>query len=140
MRNVLGDHIGQKGSNITVERLRFDFSHPAKISIEELKKIEDMVNGAIARNYPVSYMEIDKQEALSSGALGFFTEKYGDKVKVYTIGPSREICGGPHVSFTGQLGRFTIDKEESASAGIRRIYAHLTHESNDIVSTPISSE
>jgi len=140
LRNVLGDHIGQKGSNITVERLRFDFSHPAKISIEELKKIEDMVNGAIARNYPVSYMEIDKQEALSSGALGFFTEKYGDKVKVYTIGPSREICGGPHVSFTGQLGRFTIDKEESASAGIRRIYAHLTHESNDIVSTPISSE
>ena len=103
-----------------------------------------MVNGAIAKNYPVSYMEMDKQEALSSGALGFFTEKYGDRVKVYTVGNptgehfSREICGGPHVSFTGKLGHFTIDKEESASFGIRRIYAHLTHGSNNVVPTTIS--
>jgi len=139
LRKVLGDHIGQKGSNITVERLRFDFSHPTKITDEELKKIEKLVNDAIEKNYPVTCTEMDKQEALSSGALGFFTEKYGDKVKVYTIGFSREICGGPHVSFTGQLGHFTIDKEESASAGIRRIYAHLTHESRSVVPTTISS-
>ena len=97
-----------------------------------------MVNNAIAKNYPVTYTEMDKKEALTSGALGFFTEKYGDKVKVYTIGPSREICGGPHVSFTGELEHFTIDKEESVSFGIRRIYAHLTHESNNVVSATIS--
>ncbi len=139
LRKVLGNNIWQKGSNITAERLRFDFSHPTKITIEELKKIENMVNDAIAKNYPVTFMEMIKQEALSSGALGFFTEKYGDMVKVYTIGPSREICGGPHVSFTGELGHFTIDKEESASAGIRRIYAHLTHESNNVISTTVSS-
>ena len=139
LRKVLGDHIGQKGSNITVERLRFDFSHPTKITDEELKKIEKLVNDAIEKNYPVTCTEMDKQEALSSGALGFFTEKYGDKVKVYTIGFSREICGGPHVSFTAKLGHFTIDKEESASAGIRRIYAHLTHESRSVVPTTISS-
>jgi alanyl-tRNA synthetase len=144
LRKILGDHVSQKGSNITVQRLRFDFSHPAKITPEELKKIEDLVNEAIAKNYPISYTEVDKQEALSSGALGFFAQKYGDRVKVYTVGDtkenfSREICGGPHVSFTRQLGHFTIDKEESASFGIRRIYAHLTHESNNHVSTIVSS-
>jgi alanyl-tRNA synthetase len=145
LRKVLGGHVSQKGSNITAVRLRFDFSHPVKITPAELTKIEDLVNDAIAKNYPVSCVEMDKQEALSSGALGFFTEKYGNRVKVYTVGDpngeyySREICGGPHVSFTGQLGHFTIDKEESASAGIRRIYAHLTHESINIVSATVSS-
>lgn len=139
LRKVLGDHVSQKGSNITGDRLRFDFSHPVKITAEQLKKIEDVVNNAIVKNYPVSCIEMDKKEALISGSLGFFAEKYGDKVKVYTIGPSREICGGPHVSFTGQLGHFTIDTEESASAGVRRIYAHLTHESINAVSTTVSS-
>ncbi len=139
LRKVLGDHIGQKGSNITGERLRFDFSHPTKITPDELKTIEDLVNNAIAKNYQVSYVEMDKTEALAFGALGFFTEKYGDKVKVYTIGASCEICGGPHVSFTGQLGHFTIDKEESASFGIRRIYAHLTHESTRTTTATVSS-
>lgn len=145
LRKVLGGHVSQKGSNITGVRLRFDFSHPAKITAEELKKIEALVNGAITKNYPVFYTEMDKQEALSSGALGFFTEKYSNRVKVYTVGDpngeyySREICGGPHVSFTGQLGHFTIDKEESASFGIRRIYAHLTHESINVVSATVSS-
>lgn len=145
LRKVLGNHVSQKGSNITGVRLRFDFSHPAKITPAELTKIEDLVNDAIAKNYPVSYTEMDKQEALFSGALGFFTEKYGDRVKVYTVGDpngvhfSREICGGPHVSFTGELGHFTIDKEESASSGVRRIYAHLTHEPINIVSATVSS-
>ena len=145
LRKVLGDHVSQKGSNITGERLRFDFSHPEKITAEQLKKIEDVVNNAIVKNYPVFCIEMDKKEALISGALGFFTDKYGDRVKVYTIGDpkgecfSKEICGGPHVSFTGQLGHFTIDTEESASAGVRRIYAHLTHESINVVSTTVSS-
>jgi alanyl-tRNA synthetase len=134
---VLGGDIGQKGSNITVSRLRFDFSHPEKITPEQLNKIEDLVNAAISDNLEVTMKEMNKEEALSSGALGFFVEKYGDRVKVYTVGDpngayfSREICGGPHVSFTGELGHFTIDKEESAGAGIRRIYGHLTHSHED---------
>ncbi len=134
LRTILGTHVSQKGSNITVERLRFDFSHPAKITPEELKKIEAMVNDAIAANYPVTMETLGKKEALESGALGFFVEKYGDQVKVYTVGDphgawfSREICGGPHVSFTGELGHFTIIKEEAVSAGVRRIYANVTNE------------
>lgn len=145
LRKTLGNHVSQRGSNITGERLRFDFSHPTKLLPEELKIIENSVNEAVAQNYPVTFVEMDKNEALLSGALGFFIEKYGNRVKVYTVGDpngeyySREICGGPHVSFTGELGHFTIDKEESASAGIRRIYAHLTHESNGITTAPSSS-
>jgi len=128
LRTVLGDHVQQKGSNITVDRLRFDFSHPTKLTSEEMKKVKDIVNEQIKKNLPVTMKEMDKKEALASGALGFFVEKYGERVKVYTIGSndayfSREICGGPHVSFTGELGGFTIIKEESAASGVRRIYA-----------------
>jgi len=129
LRIVLGERIAQKGSNITVERLRFDFSHPVKMTNEEIKKVEAIVNEQIEKNLPVRMEEMDKNDALASGALGFFIEKYGDRVKVYTIGDfSKEICGGPHVSFTGELGHFTIMKEESAASGVRRIYGKLdTH-------------
>ncbi len=127
LRTILGSHVQQKGSNITSERLRFDFSHPKKLTDDELQKISDLVNEQIKENLPVSFAVIDTQEALKSGALAFFGERYGEKVNVYSIGAfSREICGGPHVSFTGTLGRFTITKEESLGAGIRRIYAILT--------------
>ena len=126
LRMVLGNHVSQKGSNITVERLRLDFSHPTKMTPEELKRVEDIVNEQVKKNLAVTVEELDKDEALKSGALGFFVEKYGDRVKVYSAGDfSREICGGPHVSFTGELGHFTIIKEESAASGIRRIYARL---------------
>jgi alanyl-tRNA synthetase len=146
LRMVLGNHVSQKGSNITVERLRFDFSHPTKVTPEELKKIEDIVNEQIQNNLKVTMEEMDKEKALKSGALGFFVEKYGDRVKVYSAGPSAgastelsrtssglkpfsmEICGGPHVGFTGELGHFTIMKEEAVSAGIRRIYASCHRE------------
>lgn len=147
LRKVVGTHIQQKGSNITADRLRFDFSHPNKINPEELEKIEQMVNHVIQDNLSVTCEEMDKDIALASGALGFFTEKYGKRVKVYTVGKtvkeyvSREICGGPHVSFTGQLGHFTIDKEESAGAGVRRIYAHLdNHETLKSIPTLASSK
>lgn len=147
LRKVLGNHIGQKGSNITGDRLRFDFSHPEKISSEQLKEIENIVNAAIHDNLKVTLEEMNKEEALASGALGFFVEKYGNTVKVYTIGDadgsyfSREICGGPHVSFTGELGHFTIDKEESAGSGVRRIYGHVAnHEDNGSNSTVVSPQ
>ena len=125
---VLGDHAKQKGSNITTERLRFDFSHPEKMTKELLKQVEDIVNEQIARDLPVTCEEMTLEEAKASGATGLFENKYGEKVKVYTIGDfSKEICGGPHVSHTGELGHFTIKKEESSSAGVRRIKAILTH-------------
>lgn len=125
---VLGDHAKQKGSNITTERLRFDFSHPEKMTKEQLKQVEDIVNEQIARDLPVTCEEMTLEEAKTSGATGLFENKYGEKVKVYTIGDfSKEICGGPHVSHTGELGHFTIKKEESSSAGVRRIKAILTH-------------
>ncbi len=131
LRQILGDHVAQKGSNITAERLRFDFSHPTKLTAAELKKIEDLINAKIAENLPVTFKVVDKEAALKSGAMAFFGERYGEKVKVYTIGEgkkimSREICGGPHVSFTGALGHLTIKKEESAGAGVRRIYATVS--------------
>ena len=123
---VLGDHAKQKGSNITTERLRFDFSHPEKMTKEQLKQVEDIVNEQIARDLPVTCEEMTLEEAKASGATGLFENKYGEKVKVYTIGDfSKEICGGPHVSHTGELGHFTIKKEESSSAGVRRIKAIL---------------
>ncbi|MFA6338872.1 MAG: alanine--tRNA ligase [Candidatus Paceibacterota bacterium] len=131
LRQVLGDHIMQKGSNITVERLRFDFSHPQKVTPEELKKVEDIVNQKIKEALPVTYQEIPKEEAEKTGAIHAFGEKYGDMVKVYTIGNeelgifSREFCGGPHVSNTSELGSFKITKEEAVSAGVRRIKAVL---------------
>lgn len=126
LKIVLGDHVAQKGSNITTERLRFDFSHPQKVTPEELKKVEDIVNEQIMRDLKVVCEEMTLEEAKKSGAIGLFENKYGDKVKVYTIGDfSKEICGGPHVEHTGELGKFVIKKEEASSAGVRRIKAIL---------------
>jgi alanyl-tRNA synthetase len=123
---VLGEHAKQKGSNITTERLRFDFSHPEKMTKEQLQEVEDIVNEQIKRDLPVTCEEMTLEEAKAAGATGLFENKYGEKVKVYTIGDfSKEICGGPHVSHTGELGHFKIKKEESSSAGVRRIKAIL---------------
>jgi alanyl-tRNA synthetase len=123
---VLGDHAKQKGSNITAERLRFDFSHPAKITKDQLSQIENMVNDVIRQNLPVTVQTMTLEEAKKANATALFTGKYGEKVKVYTIGDfSKEVCGGPHVTNTSELGRFKIIKEESSSAGIRRIRAIL---------------
>ncbi len=130
LRQVLGNHVMQKGSNINAERLRFDFSHPQKMTEEEKKKVEEIVNDKIAEKLPVSFTEIPKVEA-EKIAIHSFNEKYGDMVKVYSIGDekigyfSREFCGGPHVKNTSELGRFKIQKEEAVSAGIRRIKAVL---------------
>jgi len=129
LREVLGDHVVQRGSNVTAERLRFDFSHPAKMTQEERDEVERIVNEAIDHDWPMSFRELPTEEAFGEGALGAFGDKYGDTVKVYTAGDpsgewySKEICGGPHVEHTGVLGHFRIVKEESSSAGVRRIRA-----------------
>lgn len=143
LRDVLGEHVTQRGSNITEERTRFDFSHPAKMTDEEKTKVEKIVNQKIAEDLPVTVEELPTKEAFAGGAYGAFGDKYGDKVKVYKIGEpgeepfSNEICGGPHVEHTGQIGeggngstgsprrKFKIVKEESSSAGVRRIKASL---------------
>lgn len=126
LRTILGDHVKQSGSNITEERLRFDFTHPQKMTKEEIKQVEDLVNEQIQKDLPVTCEEMNYDEAKESGAIGLFTDKYGEKVKVYTIGNfSKEICGGPHVTHTGNMGTFKIKKEESSSSGIRRIKAVL---------------
>lgn len=123
---VLGEHATQKGSNLTAERLRFDFANPAKVTPEQLKQVEDIVNEQIQRDLVVTCEEMTLDEARESGATGLFASKYGDKVKVYTIGDfSKEICGGPHVERTGDMGHFRIVKEEGVAAGIRRIKAVL---------------
>ena len=123
---VLGEHATQKGSNITTERLRFDFAHPQKVTKEQLEQIEKIVNEQINRNLPVTCEEMTVEEAKKSGAMGLFENKYGDKVKVYTIGDfSKEICGGPHVTNTKGMGTFKIKKEEASSSGVRRIKAVL---------------
>ena len=126
LKKVLGDHVHQKGSNITSERLRFDFSHGAKMTDEEKKKVEDLVNEYIKQDIKVERLEMKKDEAIALGAEAMFLEKYGDEVTVYKIGDvSLELCGGPHVSRTGELGTFKIKKEEASSSGIRRIKAIL---------------
>ena len=127
LKSVLkDDNINQKGSNITVERLRFDFNFDRKLLPEELKAVEDRVNEAIKADVPVTLEEMSVDEAKAQGAVGVFTAKYGDKVKVYTMGKySKEICGGPHASHTGELHHFRIVKEEASSAGVRRIKAVL---------------
>ena len=123
---VLGEHATQKGSNLTAERLRFDFANPCKVTPEQLKEVEDIVNEQIKRDLPVTCEEMTLEEAKASGATGLFANKYGEKVKVYTIGDfSKEICGGPHVERTGGMGHFKILKEEGVAAGIRRIKAVL---------------
>lgn len=126
LRKLLGDTIYQKGSNITAERLRFDFNFDRKITREELDKIEEMVNDVISRDLTVSFEEMPIEQARDLGAMGVFDSKYGEIVKVYRVGDySMELCGGPHVTHTGELGTFKIKKEESSSAGVRRIKAVL---------------
>jgi alanyl-tRNA synthetase len=123
---VLGDHVAQKGSNITAERLRFDFAHGAPMTKEEIARVEAIVNEQIGRDLPVTMAMMKLDEAKASGARALFGEKYEETVKVYTIGDfSKEVCGGPHVERTGVLGKFRIQKEQSSSAGVRRIYAVL---------------
>jgi alanyl-tRNA synthetase len=126
LRQVLGDHVKQAGSNITAERLRFDFSHADRVLPEQLAEVERIVNAQIDRDLPVDCSELSYDEAAASGAIGLFAERYGERVKVYSIGDfSKEICGGPHAPHTGCLGRFKISKEESSSRGVRRIKAVL---------------
>jgi alanyl-tRNA synthetase len=131
LHDVLGDEVGQKGSNITPERLRFDFSFPRKLTDEEKKKVEDIVNEKIQEALPVHQTILPKDEALKVGARHFFDQKYPDEVSVYYIGESlenaysKEFCGGPHVENIGTLGHFKITKEEAVSAGVRRIKAIL---------------
>lgn len=126
LRQVLGPHVAQRGSNITVERLRFDFAHAQRLTPDQLAEVERLVNAAIDADMPVAWAEMSREEALASGAIGLFSERYGERVKVYTIGDvSSEICGGPHVAHTGELGRFHIQKEEAVGTGVRRIKAVL---------------
>ena len=131
LRDVLGDHVSQKGSNITSERLRFDFSHGEKLTDEEKKRVEDIINQKITSALPVSHKDVSLEEAKEMGAIGVFGDKYGDTVRVYQIGSentsvfSLEICGGPHVENTSLLGHFRIKKEQASSAGVRRIKAVL---------------
>ena len=128
LRMVLGDHVQQKGSNITAERLRFDFSHPEPMTDAEKKEVERIVNDAIKADLPVTMEVMPLEEAKKIGAMALFGEKYEDVVKVYKIGDfSTEVCGGPHVERTGSLGRFCIKKEQSSSSGVRRIRAVLEH-------------
>lgn len=132
LREVLGNHVSQKGSNITPERLRFDFAHTAKMTDEEKERVEGIVNKRIGEALPVNVVELPIEEAEKTGALHFFGEKYGDKVTLYYIGNtieeafSKEFCGGPHVKNTSELGHFKIQKEEAVSAGVRRIKAVLS--------------
>jgi alanyl-tRNA synthetase len=134
LKQVLGNHVTQHGSNITEERLRFDFNHEEKVTSEQLAEVERIVNEKIKEDLPVSFKEYPTAEAFEMGAIGAFGDKYGETVKVYKMGEgdrrfSFEICGGPHVDHTGQLADenkvFKITKEESSSAGIRRIKAVL---------------
>ena len=124
LRKVLGPEVAQKGSNITAERLRFDFSFGRKMTKEELAEVERLVNEAIESHTPITCEEMTVAQAKEQGAIGLFESKYGEQVKVYTMGPySKEICGGPHAQNTGDLVSFKIKKEESSSAGVRRIKA-----------------
>ncbi len=126
LRKVLGDEVHQKGSNITAERLRFDFTFGRKVTPEELAQVEALVNEAIAAKVPITMEEMTVPEAKAQGAMGLFESKYGEVVRVYTMGPySKEICGGPHASNTGDLVSFKIIKEEASSAGVRRIKATI---------------
>ena len=126
LRQVLGDHVQQKGSNITAERLRFDFSHSEKMTPEQLAETEKLVNEWITSELEVKCEELPYEDAKKRNVIGLFEDKYGDKVKVYTIGDvSGELCGGPHIKNTKELGKFTIKKEQSSGAGVRRIKAVL---------------
>ncbi|MDD3862144.1 MAG: alanine--tRNA ligase-related protein, partial [Candidatus Gracilibacteria bacterium] len=130
LRQILGDHVEQRGSNITAERLRFDFSHSDKMTPEQIAEVEKIVNEQIQKSLPITCEEMSVEDAKSRGAIGLFESKYGDTVKVYTMGDptidtvfSVEICGGPHADNTADLKSFKILKEESSSSGVRRIKA-----------------
>ena len=126
LKKVCGEDVNQKGSNITEERLRFDFNFPRKLTPEEVKQVEELVNGEIAKDEPVVMKEMTLEEAKEQGFTGLFESKYGERVKTYSIGDfSKEICGGPHVERTGALGTFKIAKQENVSAGVKRIKAIL---------------
>jgi len=126
LREILGPETFQKGSNITAERLRFDFNYDQKLTPEQIKQVEDLINQKIGEKIPVELSELPKEEALKIAKVSFDPSKYGDIVKVYKIGDfSIELCGGPHVNNTEELGRFKIQKEEASSAGVRRIKAVL---------------
>jgi alanyl-tRNA synthetase len=131
LRMTLGEHVGQKGSNITAERMRFDFSHDEPMTVDEIKTVEAIVNEQIKKDLPVFMETMGIDEAKASGAIALFGEKYESAVKVYTVGTSKtdffskEVCGGPHVERTGNMGAFVIQKEQSSSAGVRRIRAVL---------------
>ncbi|MDZ7586813.1 MAG: alanine--tRNA ligase-related protein, partial [Patescibacteria group bacterium] len=128
LRQVLGSHVRQEGSNITSERLRFDFSHPQALTLAEISQAEALMNQKIQEDLPVVKTILDKKTALQSGALAFFKETYPHKVSVYTIGNfSKELCGGPHVDSTAKIGSVKIIKQESIGAGKRRLYAVLNH-------------
>jgi alanyl-tRNA synthetase len=122
----LGSEVRQRGSNITAERLRFDFAFARRLQPEELREVGELVNAQIARDLPVTVEVMPLSQALDQGALAFFGDKYGEQVKVYTMGDfSKEVCGGPHVASTGELGHFAITKEEAVGQGVRRIRATL---------------
>lgn len=126
LRQVLGESVHQMGSNITAERLRFDFSYPEKLTPAQIAEIERIVNEQIQNDLPVAFEVMPLDQALQSGALAFFGEKYGEQVKVYSIGKfSKEVCGGPHVTHTGELGKFRIVKQEAVGQGVRRVRAVL---------------
>ncbi|NMC35832.1 alanine--tRNA ligase [Candidatus Beckwithbacteria bacterium] len=134
LRQVLGDHVSQVGSNITAERLRFDFTHQEKLTDEQMTQVEQIVNEQIEKDLPVTVETMTPEEAKKSGALAFFADRYGEKVKVYSVGDSstgsgqlfsKEICGGPHVAHTGVLGKFELFKQEAVGAGKRRVYGRL---------------
>lgn len=139
LQRVLGPHAMQRGSNITQERMRFDFAHPEKMTSEQIKQVEDLVNGAIQKDYQVTWVEVPFEKAKELGAIGLFEDEYQPIIKVYSVGDpnaksfadstsptySREVCGGPHVERTGTMGKFKITKEEAVSAGVRRIKAIL---------------
>jgi alanyl-tRNA synthetase len=132
LRKVLGEGVLQKGSNITSERLRFDFSYSEKMTKEQIKQVEDLINEKIKEDLSVICEEMNLRDAKNQGAMGVFDQKYGERVKVYTIGNpstedffSKEICGGPHVNRTSEIGKFKILKEEAVGTGIRRIRATI---------------
>jgi len=132
LRKILGDHVQQKGSNITSDRLRFDFTHEQKLDDGEIKKVEKMINDQIKKDLPVTHETKTFKGATDEGALAFFGERYGEKVKVYTIGSSpksgwfsKEVCGGPHVKSTSEIGRVKIKKQDKIGAGLVRIYAFI---------------
>jgi alanyl-tRNA synthetase len=133
LRKVLGEHVVQKGQNITSERSRFDFPNPEKLTNEQIKKVENDVNEIISKDLPVNFIVMPKDEALKTGAIHAFNEKYADTVKVYFVGKSledavsREFCGGPHVTHTGEIGHVRIKKQEKIGSGLIRIYMVLTN-------------